>query len=133
MNSDESIDVLFQLLEQWRTLTHAEAESIRKLDWQNLDRLQSEKTQLQEAVRIAERAVFAGAALPPERRSRERKRLQETAQELKRLEIENRDLLMRLLEETDAQLKSGSRTISELREIQKAYGSGPETFWEDFS
>lgn len=134
MIMDQAIEHLFRLLEDWRAATNSETEAIRTGDWQTLARLQGEKLQLQERIQRAEREVFGGDGLTPERRATERQRLKKMAQELKGLEIQNRDLLMQCLERIDNELRKGNRTISGLRGVHKAYGvDSGGSFWEAMS
>lgn len=134
MNADELLRELFGMMEGWAALTHAEMKSIREDDWEGLDRFQREKGELQESIQRLEREIFEGEALDPIRRAEERARLRQVAAELRELEVQNRDLLLRRLGEMDERLKRMGRTIKELKRIHEAYTiSARSSFWQQSS
>ncbi|MCF7762508.1 MAG: hypothetical protein K9N62_02430 [Verrucomicrobia bacterium] len=133
INQADSSAVLFQLLEEWRTLTTAESRAIELENWDALHELQSVKNELQASIVAAETTFFQNPALPDDAKEAERQRLKRTTAELMLLEKQNQTVLTTRIAETDLELKESNKTISSLKFIQQAYGKSGNSFWQAYS
>jgi hypothetical protein len=132
-NQADSSAELFRLLEEWRTLTTAEAKAIELEDWDILHELQDVKNKLQASIVASETAFFQNPALPDATKETERNRLKLTTAELMLLEQQNQIVLTRRIAETDLELKESNKAISSLKFIQQAYGKSGSSFWQAYS
>ena len=113
---------LFKLLERWREISLAERDAISSSDWRRVEQCQSEKRGLRMEV----------DEYSPVQRFND-STIQRISSELISLESANATLVStkRVSAENDRrQLERASRN---LRQVQRAYGSGKESVWNSYS
>jgi hypothetical protein len=132
-SGDSALEQLFHLLEDWRSLTHTETSLIRSGEWERLEELQQKKAQLQVLIETSEMAWLNAKTTTTEAKSNGKIKLRETASDLLVLERKNRELLSEQLSRIDSELKSSSKTISSLRNVQHAYAKAGPSFWQAYS
>lgn len=133
LGDEPDIQVLHELLAEWRNLTIAETKAIRTDDWSYLQEVQARKASLQQSIQDSEHTVFQSTSISEERKQTVRNHLRGTAAELLALEQSNQEVLTKRIAETDVDLKQSNRAISSLREVQKAYGRSGRSFWQAYS
>jgi hypothetical protein len=132
-SADSHLQSLFSLLDEWKSLTLAETESIQAEDWKTLDSLQSRKSSLQPLIEELESKFFSSSEVSPEAKSAQRERLKRFAVELSEMEVGNRDMLSHHISRADKEIKDSNRSISSLRHVQQAYGTSSRSFWQTYS
>jgi hypothetical protein len=132
-SGDTKLERLFRLLEDWRVLTRVETDLIGASDWAGLEKAQTKKADLQQAIQEVEAAWLSTENLSDREKLAGKAHLRQIALELLELETRNRESLSVQLALTDQQLKDSSKTISSLRSVQTAYGRGGQSFWQAYS
>jgi len=130
---DASLRRLFNLLEEWKSLTVQEARSIAARDWNNQEKLQLRKRQLQPQIKEARLLSFRPGASSAAQLGTRQRRLDAVIDELIALEEKNRKSIAERLGETQAKLRAADRNIRNLNHVRGAYGAKGPGYWQSYS
>ncbi len=124
---------LLRLLTEWRQLTEREGEAISRDDWACVTRQQELKAELRQRLTPAFAAVRSSRPRSAAGPGDEDCLFDSIISELVALETRNRDRLRARREVRQADLERLNATVANLRELRRAYGSGPSSLWQSYS
>lgn len=126
-------DHLFRLYEQWRRLSLAESEGIKRADWAEVARCQNAKHALQERIIIATDVLKAEQlALCRDPRETE-SAIRAVVSRLMELERQNSLHLTQQRTRAEAEQASMDKSSRNLRQFSRAYGRAQVTGWQNYS
>ena len=124
---------LLGCLAEWNALTRQESLAIERDDWTSLERAQTSKQALQrildELLAPMGRVGSAGRWGSPEIKSK----VLSLLEQLKAGERENASALDRKLSQKRQGIENLNQATRNLRQIHRAYGSGPSAGWQSYS
>tara|TARA_B100001123_G_scaffold31234_1_gene32830 strand:- start:4013 stop:4393 length:381 start_codon:yes stop_codon:yes gene_type:complete len=100
------------LLQSWGELSVAESHAIEAGDWNEVDRLQNEKSQLRQQLESTDN-------------NNDTDQDREWGIYLLSLEAHNRSLIEKCLDSIQQQMENDSRSIKNLQNVQRAYSHAP--------
>jgi exonuclease VII large subunit len=130
---EQAFSALRAYYEQWRSLTESEGEAIHGGLWQQVDRLQEAKRQLQRLILGATRELRAECARSGVDPAVIEQQLRGLVEQLVQLESHNGQSLAEQLRQTRAQLQQLDAAAHNLNQIRRAYCPAHEANWESFS
>lgn len=119
--------------EQWRSLTEAEGKAIRRGQWQQVERLQASKQELQSLIIGATedlRAEYRQHGLPVEEVEES---FRGVLEDLVRSESANAQSLQQQLAHADEQLAELEGHAAKLSQVRQAYVPTRESSWHSYS
>lgn len=123
---------LWDLYEEWKSLTEKERSAILGRNWREVRRCQRAKEDLQP------RIISLTEALKTERAAREpleaiNLRIRHHVNELIAMEMENSSILEKCMAEAEQEKAGLEETSSRLRKVHKSYGAAPAPVWNQYS
>lgn len=126
-------DHLFTLYEQWRRLSLAESDGIRRADWAEVTRCQNAKHDLQARIVAATDALeVEQLTLPGDPRETE-SAIRTVVSRLMELEGENSRQLRQQRARAEAEQAGADKADQNLRHLSRAYGQPRQTGWQNYS
>ena len=116
-----------QLFAEWRQLTEAETLAITAHDWSGLAEVQHRKSDLQEALDIAEHAPTATRSRP------QHDAIRAAIDQLIRLEASNHKLLTERIAAMRTEKESLHRSAGNLRRLHRYSPSPDASAWQSYS
>ncbi|MSR66891.1 MAG: hypothetical protein EXS24_05910 [Pedosphaera sp.] len=108
------------MLREWKRLTLAESRAIQLQDWAEVQRLQDTKAQIRAEYEQLDPMV-------------DEARFRPEAQEVLALEQANLDCLSHSMQTTRAQILAEDKSIQNIQQVQRAYGSRFGTYWQQYT
>lgn len=108
------------MLREWKRLTLAESKAIQLQDWDEVQRVQDTKAQL--------KAEYE--SLAPNHHDAQ---YRQEANEVIALEKNNWDSLSRSLQVTRAEIANEDKSIQNIQQVHRAYGSQNGSYWQQYS
>ncbi len=124
---------LNMFLSQWLTITQAERRAIEAENWTELNRQQSLKQEMMPRLTAALERWRSGFVTPEQARGAQRARFQPTVDQLIQEENKNQVMLQNRRSSVKGELDKLDQSASQLRNVQKAYGTPAMTMWRSYS
>ena len=124
---------LSRLYQEWRRLSEAEGEAIRRQEWPVVEDCQGAKYKLQSVITMATELYLADLAHPGGDPADYDRQFRGIVAELIQLEERNGQWLEDQKRRAREQQEELARTTASLRQVRRAYASGKAAAWTSYS